>query len=85
MYFGKFGFRLASFCMILFAGVAVGAEESPAYRDLYADTWVAQDALGRNMPSFMEVGPVKTGQRRVVGMFYITWHSDGLGNGDGKI
>jgi hypothetical protein len=84
MYFGKFGYCLASVGMMLSAWVAVGSEVPLGYRDLFADTWVAQDALGRNMPSFETTGPVKTGQRRVVGMFYITWHSDGLGNGDGK-
>jgi hypothetical protein len=50
----------------------------PPIRDLYSDTWVANDALGRVMPTFEEVGPVKTDHRRVVGMFYITWHSDSL-------
>jgi len=53
--------------------------EEPAPRDLYSDTWVATDALGRTMPVYSSVGPVKTDQRRVVGIFYITWHSDGLG------
>jgi len=47
-------------------------------RDLYADTWVARDALGRDLPAFADVGPVKHDQRRVVGIFYITWHSDAL-------
>ncbi len=51
---------------------------APEYRDLYPDTWVAQDALGRNMPLQNVVGPVKKDQRRVVGIFYITWHSDPL-------
>jgi hypothetical protein len=50
------------------------------FRDLYSDTWVASDALGRKMPSYEEVGPVKEDQRRVVGIFYITWHSDNLAN-----
>jgi hypothetical protein len=50
------------------------------YRDLYSDTWVASDALGRKMPLFEEAGPVKKDQRRVVGIFYITWHSDNLAN-----
>jgi hypothetical protein len=49
-------------------------------RDLYSDTWVASDALGRKMPAYDEVGPVKQDQRRVVGIFYITWHSDNLAN-----
>ena len=46
------------------------------YRDIYPDTWVATDALGRTMPDEQQVGPVKNNQRRVVGIFYITWHSD---------
>ena len=36
-------------------------------RDIYPDTWVATDALGRTMPEFSAVGPVKEDQRRVVG------------------
>ena len=53
--------------------------EDPYYRDIYPDTWVATDALGRTMPELSAVGPVKKDQRRVVGIFYITWHSDSLG------
>ena len=37
------------------------------YRDIYPDTWVANDALGRTMPDFQKVGPVKNDQRRIVG------------------
>ncbi len=59
--------------LILASGVAYSA-----VRDLYSDTWVATDALGRTMPGFADVGPVKKDQRRVVGIFYITWHSDSL-------
>ena len=55
----------------------VHAEEI-ACRDLYADTWVSTDALGRTMPNIDDVGPVKTDQRRVTGIFYITWHRDSL-------
>src|SRR5664279_3110385 len=43
-----------------------------AYRDLYTDTWVATDAIGRKMPTFNEVGSVKTDKKRVVSIFYIT-------------
>lgn len=48
--------------------------------DLYQDTWVATDALGRTMPGIDVVGPVKTDQRRIVGIFYITWHTQNLAN-----
>lgn len=56
----------------------VTSTEAPGtyYRDIYPDTWVASDALGRKMPDLQEVGPVKNDQRRVVGIFYITWHDD---------
>ena len=50
------------------------------YRDLYPDTWVATDALGRSMPDISVVGPVKKDHRRVVGIFYVTWHRDSLHN-----
>ena len=43
--------------------------------DIYPDTWVATDALGRTMPPFEEVGPMKSDQRRITGIFYITWHT----------
>ncbi len=89
MQFKKASYNLARYRVIVLAGLVLrGASESraenaPVNRDLYADTWVAQDALGRTMPSFSEVGPIKKDQRRVVGIFYITWHRDELGNGNG--
>lgn len=53
-------------------------ESVSEYRDIYPDTWVATDGIGRTMPSYEEVGPLKNDQRRVVGIFYITWHTQGL-------
>ncbi len=40
--------------------------------DLYADTWVATDALGRTQPGIAEAGPVR--KDKWVGFFYWTWH-----------
>jgi hypothetical protein len=40
--------------------------------DLYADTWVATDALGREQPGIDEAGPVR--EDKWVGIFYWTWH-----------
>lgn len=57
---------------------AFGQERDESYRDIYPDTWVGTDALGRRMSDVSVVGPVKTDHRRVVGIFYITWHSDSL-------
>jgi hypothetical protein len=45
------------------------------YRDLFPDTWAGSDALGRTMPDLSQTGPVKHDKRRVVSMFYITWHT----------
>ena len=59
---------------------ADGNEVRSAYRDLYSDTWVATDALGRKMPDEAKVGPPKEDHRRVVGIFYVTWHSDNNAN-----
>ncbi len=62
---------LGVFC----ASASVQSAE-PKFRDIYPDTWVGSDALGRTMPTIEQVGPVKKDQRRVVGMYYITWHRD---------
>ena len=69
---------LSLFLVLLFCAASAVHSEKTDYRDLYSDTWVASDALGRTMPDISVVGPVKKDQRRVVGIFYITWHSDGL-------
>jgi len=58
----------------LFAG------NSNYFRDIFPDTWVATDALGRKMPDYSICGPPKNDMQRVVGIFYITWHMDRLHN-----
>jgi len=67
-------------CLVLIVCLGAGgrtwAGPSHYFRDLYPDTWVGHDALGRTLPTIAEVGPVKTDHRRVVGIFYVTWHSD---------
>ena len=49
--------------------------ESPAVepdlRDLYSDTWVATDALGRALPTAAQVGALKSDKQ--VGIFYFLW------------
>ena len=65
------------------AEVSVAGSEradTASFRDIYPDTWVATDAVGRTMPTEEEVGLPKNDQRRVVGIFYITWHTQGLHN-----
>ncbi|MCF0233778.1 MAG: hypothetical protein HUK22_02215, partial [Thermoguttaceae bacterium] len=71
------------FTASLLTATLIGASASaaePQPRDLFADTWVGTDALARKMPTNAEVGDVKTDQERVVGIFYITWHTQGLAN-----
>lgn len=53
------------------------------FRDLYSDTWVGTDALGREMPTHEEVGPPRTDKERVVSIFYMTWHGGSFIAGDG--
>ncbi|MCC6699442.1 MAG: hypothetical protein IT365_27705 [Candidatus Hydrogenedentes bacterium] len=60
-----------------FRGGQVYAQEvfaGQAYtdRDVYADTWVATDALGRTQPDASVAGPPKPD--KWVGIFYWTWH-----------
>ncbi|MBN1817122.1 MAG: hypothetical protein JW828_07150, partial [Sedimentisphaerales bacterium] len=42
-------------------------------RDLYSDTWVASDVLGRSLPDHKECGEPK--KDKFVGIFYWTWHT----------
>jgi hypothetical protein len=57
------------------AALGLAAPPQPP-RDLFSDTWVGHDALGRLLPTSVTTGIPKTDHRRVVGIFYITWHSD---------
>lgn len=49
-----------------------GSAQSRELRDLFTDTWVATDALGRNLPKATETGPPR--RDRTVGIFYFLWH-----------
>ena len=64
------------FSLVLLAGCQVPPEDPS---DLMSDTWVATDAMGRQMPLQEAVGPVKEG-RHFTGIFYITWHGAGNHN-----
>lgn len=58
-----------------------GPSKAGPPRDLYSDTWVATDALGRTLPAGGEVRAPQAG--RQVGIFYLTWHGPhGYGSGD---
>ncbi|MHC1768134.1 MAG: hypothetical protein AB9869_28325 [Verrucomicrobiia bacterium] len=69
---------VVSMCVLMGAGWALVASAADSERgahqerDLFADTWVATDALGRAVPSAAECGPVRPD--KWVGIFYWTWH-----------
>jgi hypothetical protein len=65
------------FSLLFPAGVCFSATNS---WDTFSDTWVATDALGRNVPSFPEVPAPRPD--RTVGIFYFLWHGFHIpGNG----
>ena len=65
---------------ILAAAISLSAS-AQAIQDIYPDTWVGTDALGRTMPTNAEVGDIKSDKPRTVGIFYVTWHTAGSHNG----
>ncbi len=73
------------FLTLLFASAAVQTArpqtvENDYYQDIYPDTWVATDAVGRTMPT-AEESSLKSDKSRTVGIFYVTWHTQNLHNG----
>ncbi len=56
----------------LLCGFELTASPDVAW-DLYSDTWVAVDALGREVPGSESCGPPRTAKH--VGIFYWTWHT----------
>ncbi len=64
---------------ICFPAEAANGFEGKPYTDgdVYADTWVATDALGRTVPGFQECGSIK--KNKWIGIFYWTWHIPGRG------
>lgn len=84
----RIGYRQMLSCLLTLAGLLgilattgwAGEFMGKPYTDgdLYADTWVAMDALGRTAPDQEVCGPVRPGKQ--VTIFYWTWHiphSDG--------
>ncbi len=59
-----------SFAFVTVIAIVASAGAS-APRDLMSDTWVATDALGRQLPDYDDCGPVRA--NRTVGIFYFLW------------
>ncbi|NJM37027.1 MAG: hypothetical protein HC845_03650 [Akkermansiaceae bacterium] len=51
---------------------------APLDGDVFADTWVATDSLGRSLPTFADVGPPRA--NRQVGLFYFIWVNNSVSN-----
>ena len=71
---------------VLIAGLLLSASTIEAQNTTYSDyigqeAWVATDALGRTLPTAGECPLKDDGKPRTVGIFYITWHTQGLHNG----
>lgn len=64
-------------CAACAAGMQAQSGDSCSW-DIFPDTWVAADGLGRTQPTQSEAGDVKRDKKREVGIFYVTWHNAGL-------
>jgi hypothetical protein len=53
---------------VIYKGEIIPEKKGQSFRDQKSDTWEATDALGRSLPGYEEVGPLK--KDRHVGMFY---------------
>ena len=60
--------QIVLFLGILFLFVFCGSAKAD---DLLSDTWVATDAIGRELPGYNECGAPRSD--RYVGIFYFLW------------
>jgi hypothetical protein len=66
-------FMLVRSTCLLLATTLSSFAQIPADGDVFADTWVATDGIGRKLPTYAEVGPPRAD--RQVGLFYFLWVS----------
>lgn len=64
---------------VIFQGEVDPVKRHAGFRDIQADTWVATDALGRELSGYDQTGPRK--DDRFVGMFYFMTHLSTEGDG----
>ncbi len=69
---------IAEWDQVIYQGEIDQVKKHASARDIMSDTWVATDALGRDLALYDQAGPVK--EDRFVGMFYFMTHL----NPDGK-
>ena len=67
--------------ILLFISLSLSGQGKPLSSERgWGEAVVAFDALGRTLPTAEEC-PLKTDKKRTVGIFYITWHTQNLHNG----
>ena len=59
--------------LVLSGFIAQVVDGRPIIRDLFSDSWIAVDALGRPLPDYNECQPLRN--NKYVGIFYWTWHN----------
>lgn len=59
------------FFLLLAKAEAQDASPKGGSATYFSDQWVATDGLGRDLPSFKEVGPIR--KDKIVGVFYYVW------------
>lgn len=64
---------------IRYKGEITAGKKKQKFREIHSDTWVANDALGRSLPTYDECGPRK--KDRYVGMFYFLTHNNSNSSG----
>jgi hypothetical protein len=63
--------RLLLLCAVTTASLFNDPARADGPGDLYSDTWVATDALGRAIPGYAACGPPRN--NKTVGLFYYIW------------
>jgi hypothetical protein len=70
---------IADWDQLIYSGEIDQQAKHASARNILSDTWVATDALGRELPGYETCGPVKG--KRYVGMFYFMTHRNPGGPG----
>jgi hypothetical protein len=78
-YYENMKFLFILFSIISMAVTSTAQTNKKVSHDIYPDTWVATDGLGRVMPTSADCA-LKTDKKRTVGIFYVTWHDEGKHN-----
>lgn len=73
--------RALVLCLFVCAASSLygSASQAGGQWELFSNTWVATDALGRELPGHAQCGPMR--KDKYIGIFYWTWHTQHGGQG----